>query len=236
MNKKGSHIGFVLSFIIFTTFLIFLYPLLIKPAIESNKDNQYLLDGLKIKLTEEISAELTISSVEANTGTNQNCIELSNFISNTGINSNIIIKNHVGVIQQGNVSGDSLRINRGDNNDVFFKVSYSEEFDVLNDPIITCKKIQENQYEIGLVRTEKYVFETKIINLINRYESNYESLKITLELPERNEFDFSFIYDNKTSIGIKKEVSVNIYAKDIPVQYVNKKGDILLGNINIRIW
>ena len=93
-NHKGSHVGVVLSFIIFVSFLIFLYPLLIKPVIDSNKGNQYLLDDLKTKLTEEISAELTVSSVEANTGTDQNCIELENFISNTGINSNVIVKNH----------------------------------------------------------------------------------------------------------------------------------------------
>ena len=235
-NRKGSHVGVVLSFMIFIAFLIFLYPLLIKPAIEANKSNQYLLDDLKTKLTEEVSAELTVSSVEANTGTNQNCIELENFISNTGINSNIIVKNHEEKAQQGSVSGDNLRINRGDDSDVFFKVSYSEEFEVLDDFIASCKTIQENQYEIGLVRTEEYIFETKIINLIKRYESNYESLKRILGLPTGNEFDFSFIFDNKTSIGIKKEVSASIYAKEIPVQYVNKKGDILLGNINIRIW
>ena len=235
-NRKGSHVGVVLSFMIFIAFLIFLYPLLIKPAIEANKSNQYLLDDLKTKLTEEVSAELTVSSVEANIGTNQNCIELNNFISITGINSNIIVKNHEEKAQQGSVSGDNLRINRGDDSDVFFKISYSEEFEVLDDTIITCKTIQENQYKIGLVRVEKYVFETKIINLMQRYESNYESLKIILGLPTGNEFDFSFIYDNKTSIGIKKEVSASIYAKEIPVQYVNKKGDILLGNINIRIW
>ncbi|KKL09843.1 hypothetical protein LCGC14_2561830, partial [marine sediment metagenome] len=82
-NRKGSHVGVVLSFMIFIAFLIFLYPLLIKPAIEANKSNQYLLDDLKTKLTEEVSAELTVSSVEANIGTNQNCIELNNFISIT---------------------------------------------------------------------------------------------------------------------------------------------------------
>jgi len=235
-NRKGSHVGVVLSFIIFITFLLFLYPLLIKPVIETNKANQYLLDDLKAKLTEEVSAELTISSVEANIGTNQNCIELNNFISTAEISSNIIVKNHAGVIQQGSVSGNNLRINRGNNNDVFFKVSHSKEFEVLNDPIITCKIIQENNYEIGLIRTEKYIFETKIINLTKEYKNNYESLKTILGVPAGNEFDFSFIYDNKTSIGTKKEVSTSIYAEEIPVQYVNKKGYILSGNINIRVW
>ena len=236
MSKRGSHVGVVLSFIIFISFLLFLYPLLIKPVVEANKENQYLLDGLKTKLTEEVSAELTISSVEVDTSTNKNCIELRNFISATEINSNIIVKNQDGKVQQGSVSGNSLRINRENDNDVFFKVSYSEEFKEVNDQISNCKTIQENNYEIGLVRTEKYVFETKIINLTKEYEINYESLKTILGLPSGNEFDFSFIYNNKTSIGIKKEVSTSIYAKEIPVQYVNKKGDILLGNINIRIW
>ena len=235
-NRKGSHVGVVLSFIIFITFLIFLYPLLIKPLIETNKGSQYLLDDLEANINQEVSAELTISSIEVNEGINQNCIELQNFINATEINSNIIVKNHRGLIQQGDVSGNSLIINRNDNNDVFFKVSYSNEFKVLNDITSNCKLIQENDYKIGLIRTEKYVFETKIINLTKEYESNYESLKKRLELPARNEFDFSFIYDDKTSIGTKKEVSTSIYAEEIPVQYVNKKGDILLGDLNIRVW
>ena len=50
------------------------------------------------------------------------------------------------MIQQGSVSGDSLRIDRDDDNDVFFKVSYSEEFEILNEPIISCEIIQETTY------------------------------------------------------------------------------------------
>lgn len=235
-NRKGSHVGVILSFMIFITFLVFIYPLLIKPVIETNKVNQYVLDDLKTKLTEEASAELTISSVETSTNTNQNCIELKNFISATEINSNIIVKNSNGVNQQGYVSGNNLKIDRNDNNNVFFKVSYSREFEALSETIINCEIIQENNYEIGLIRTDKYIFETKIINLTKEYEINYEGLKTILGLPLRNEFDFSFIYGNKTSIGTKKEVSISIYAEEISVQYINKNGDISSGKINIRVW
>ena len=235
-NRKGSHVGVVLSFTIFIAFLIFLYPLLIKPAIDTNKGNQYLLDELKTKLTEKISAGLTISSVEANTNTNQDCIELKNFISGTGINSNIIVKNNGEKNQQSYVSDNSLRIDRDNNSDVFFKIIYSEEFENLGSAAISCEVIQESNYEIGLVRTEKRIFETKIINLTKEYKNNYESLKTELGLVSRNEFDFRFTYNNKTSIGTKKEASINIYAEESPIQYVNKQGDILLGNINVRIW
>ena len=233
-SKKGSHIEVVLSFIIFIGFLIFLYPILIEPAINIKKDNQYLLDNLEIKLIENISSDLTILSINIDNNSSQNCIRLNNLISDSEINSRIVVKNNPEETQTSYALENDLEIVRNSVEDVFFKIYYSEEFKELDNT--GENPCNPENYTVGLVRTNEYVFETKIISLIEEYESNYEKLKERLELPSKNEFDFSFVYNNKTTIGIIKEISTNVYAEEIPVQYVNKDGNILLGNIIIRIW
>ena len=233
MNKKaGTHIGVVLSFVIFVVFLVFLYSTLIEPTINQN-DKNYLLENLKTKLIKNVSEELTFITTNLNNNPSQNCIELVNFITKTEINSNIISKNEN--ILQSYINGNNLRIVR-ESNETFFKIYYSKEFEELNSVGENCEVIDENNYAIGLVRTDKYVFETKIINLMSEYENNYETLKEELKVPIGSDFNFGFIYNNKTSIITEKDILTNIYAVEIPVQYVDKESNILLGLINIKIW
>lgn len=233
MKKRGStHVGVVLSFVIFVVFLVFLYSALIEPTINQN-DKNYLLENLRIKLIENVSGELTSITIDLSNNPNQNCIELGNFITKIEINSNIISKNKN--ILQSYVNGNNLRIVR-ESNETFFKIYYSKEFSVLTSGGENCDIISENNYLIGLVRTDKYVFETKIISLINEYKNNYETLKGELKIPIGSDFNFGFTYNNKTSIITEKDISTNIYAVEIPVQYVDKESNILLGSINIKIW
>jgi len=91
--------------------------------------------------------------------------------------------------------------------------------------------------QIGLIRTNEYIFESRIIELINDCESDYESLKSELKVPVGSEFDFSFRYGNGTTIGTgEKTITTSIYAEDTPIQYIDKQANINPGFINIRIW
>ena len=188
---------------------------------------------LRIKLIKNVSEELTSITINLNNNPSQNCIELENLITKTEINSNIISKNKN--ILQSYVNGNNLRIVREDE-ETFFKIYYSKEFEGLNSGGENCEIISENDYIIGLVRTDKYVFETKIINLINEYKNNYEALKKELKIPIGSDFNFGFIYNNKTLIITEKDISTNVYAVEIPIQYIDKESNILLGLINIKIW
>ena len=71
---------------------------------------------------------------------------------------------------------------------------------------------------------------------MNEYKNNYEALKSKLKIPIESDFNFGFTYSNKTSIITEKNISTNIYAVEIPVQYVDKNASISLGFINIKIW
>jgi len=219
----------------FGSFLIFLYSIIIEP-ITSQENKQPILGNLKIKLVENVSLGLMVSSISTE-GSTQNCIRLSGLIGDLGINSRIIVKNELEKIQTSYVLGSDLEIVRSNINNAFFKIYYSEKFKELNDTGET--PCNPRNYEKGLVRVNEYVFETKIIDLINEYENNYEEFKEKLEIPIGSEFWFSFEYNNGTIIAPEEVLqipSINVYATEFPIQYVDKNANVLLGILRIKVW
>jgi len=249
-NKKGSHVGIVLSFVIFVTFLIFLYTI-VEPSIKTQKDKETLLDYLKIELMERFSTNLTTATISINrTYYVWECVKLINLTEEIEVDSRLIVKNKLGNISKANISEDKntdLFIDRENKEEVFFKIYNSEEFGKLNEttinPYTPLKKDeigwkgQAIGYTVGLVRTDEYIFETKVIKLIEEYQNDSEGLKSELKIPIGSEFSFGLTYSNETRIGTEeKDIPINIYAREIPVQYVDKEANINLGHINIQIW
>lgn len=229
-NKKGSHVGIVLSFVIFITFLIFIYTIL-QPEIRIQKDKEAFLDYLKIELMEEISTDLT--SISVNSGAAGSCLEFKNLAKDTEINSHLIVKDELGNIVQSEISDDNLCIEGNG----FFKIYHSEKFEESTDSVSGCNLVKVEDYTIGLVRTEEYVFDTKVIDLIEDYENNPNNLRSKLKVPIGSEFGFGLTYSDETKIGTEeKEISTNIYAEEIPVQYIDSEANINLGFINIQVW
>ncbi len=52
ISKKGSHVGMMLSFVIFITFIVFII-IMFDPIIRSGKNEKYLFDQLEIELLEK---------------------------------------------------------------------------------------------------------------------------------------------------------------------------------------
>ena len=238
-NKNGSHVGIILSFVIFVTFTIFIYSIL-EPGLRSQREKQSLLEYLKGEISQEISANLTTASLSINKSQqNQGCVELENFINLTDMKPpNIIVKNGSGIIYQANVSagGNHLRIFKESEESNFFKIYNSSEFQEINPDDGSCKTLfEERDYTLGLIRTEIYFFESRIISLTKEYKNDYEGLKERLEMP--SEFDFSFLYENGTIIKTSdKDPSTDVYATEFPIQYIDKNASIRSGFINLRVW
>lgn len=242
MDKRGTHVGIILSFAIFVIFLVFLYSVT-EPAIKIQKDKQALLDYLERALIEQTYVEMKTSTLSINATAPQDCIEIENLITELEMNSRIRVKNEFEDTTPSYISEtnpDNLLIDRDDSGNRFFKIYNSEEFEEISARTINpCKKLkkEDEDYTIGLTRTETNIFETKIINLINEYKNNYETLKNELKIPAGSEFGFSFTYSNGTKIEtLKKEVSTSVYAKEVPIQYVDKESSISSGFINIKVW
>ena len=148
-KRGGTHVGVILSFVIFVTFLIFLYTT-IQPAVKLNKDKQIVLDLLKEEIISSVSAELTNAVIKAKitiepppTGMSIDCISLlsdgspENFIAGIQGKSIVVrqIETSTGIetIQPYLLSTSYLKIglkssiSAGSSADVSFKIDYADE-------------------------------------------------------------------------------------------------------------
>jgi len=231
MKKRGSHVGVVLSFVVFVTFLIFLYSIL-EPAIQTRGDKQNLLDYLKTEIIEESLGELITATIVINESyfPPELCFEIEQ-ISDKAF---YIVKNQTGGITTSSSEGNKLKINWTNKENRFFKIYYSDE--ELNSYGLSeenCADADGN-YSISYVRNNNYIFEDKIEELINY---NKDDLRGLLDFPKEDDFWIGFEYEDGTIIKLEEpEVSTNIYAEEFPIQYIDRDANIKSGFINIKVW
>lgn len=229
MNKKGTHVEIIISFIIFIIFLVFLIASVESP-VKKVEDKKNSFEGIEIGIMEEVSADMT--TVTVNVGDESElCLSLTDLISLSDIGSNIIVKDYFGNPVTSRINGDSLEITRTSVEDNFFRIYYSEEFDGLSSGS-GCTEVSD--YDIGFTKTDKYVFEKKFLELINM---NYGTVRTLLKVPEGTEFGYGLVLSNGTvHETTQQEVSTNIYIKENPVEYIDLEGNILEGYVRTKIW
>ncbi len=238
-NRRGSHVGMILSFVIFITFVVFLY-VVVNPAVNTGEDKRTTLDYIDSQISKNVSAVLMTTSVEINSSSNplEECIALKSFLFYANISApNIIVKNEEETVQETYDRMFDLIIVREDSNNRFFKIYQSIKFDRLDENLTTCSEIEEAGYKIGTIQTSTYIFEKELYQLVGYYGTNYEALKTALKIPPGNEFGLGFTQSNGTRIEVgTAPSSANVYAEEIPVQYVDSQTNIQSGFINIRVW
>lgn len=226
----ASHVGVVLSFVIFVTFIIFIY-IIVKPAV-GTENSQNLLDYLKEVLIERASAELTSVSVLVGAGP-QTCVKFSGFFDKVEIENKLIVKNDVGDVLTAKISGQNLFVETTES-EMFLKIYGSENFNVTDDGTMPSCKLD---YTFGLIKSEKNIFERRILQIIESYNNNYKSLKEELNLASGNEFGLDFTYANGTIISTEeKEVLVSVFVDEFPIQYISEDAVREPGSLNVRIW
>jgi hypothetical protein len=243
-NRKGSHVGMIISFVVFITFVVFLYSV-IKPAVNTGEDKSTVLEYIGQKIEENVSANLTKVGVQISSNKNpgQRCVQLKSFLAwlEIGAPYPIITRNELGQVQESYFGSGTafanLVINRVDRNNLFFEVYFSPAFDGLEANPITAPPCAETaDYNFSLSTTHVYVFERNMYNLMDYYENNYENLKNELNIPSNNEFGFGFKQSNGTVINVGERGDANVYAKEVPIQYFDDKATLQSGFINVRVW
>lgn len=245
-NRRGSHVGMIISFAVFITFVVFLYTV-IRPAVNVGANEKATLDYLKTKITENISSNFTTAGVQIDSDENphQNCVTLENFFvllsEQIPPPYRVIVKNETGSIQPSYLialDSGNLLINRNNRNNLFFKVYSAPEFNGLAVNISVHCSSSIQYYTISSVTVNNYIFEKDVYAFMNYYNNSYNQLKIDLKVPEANEFGFDFTAGNgtKLSIGESSGVSGGVYAEEIPIQYIDNNANIQSGFINIRLW
>jgi len=225
-NKNGSHVGMIASFAIFIFFLIGMY-LILSPSLKTQKDKELLLDSIGMNLKNYFSSNLTK-------------IILSNCSNCTIINTNGLgtppTNNYIGKDEDGNVLGNSfdsifLRLSIGTNGKKVIWI-YTSEISFTTKSS-SCPGTPQNNPTIESIRTEKQIFEKKIINGIN----NFVNLKGNISIPIGSDFSFRFEMNNKTQISAgERNISTEIYVKEFPIQYIDANASTLSGKIIVKVW
>ncbi len=230
-KRGGTHVGFVLSFVIFVAFLVVIYSVLIAPNLSQN-DKKSLVENLKIKILENVSGELAIVSINTEAAP-QNCIRLNGFLNTFEISQNLAAKDQYGTGQTIYVLGSDLEISRN-SNETFFKIYESEEFNAASS--VGESPCNPRNYEAGSAKKEKYIFGKKIAELMDYYGENYSGLRQDFGFPDDSDFDFGFTHENGTYVKVERQTTSSIYSAEVPIQYADGNANILSGFINVRVW
>lgn len=247
MNKKGSHIGVIISFIIFIGMIVFLYSVL-SPNLNFGQDKSTLVNSLQLELKSSLSGDLTTVSVYAN-DTSSNCVNFSDFALNANLGSlRAIAQNQNGKVETSGVSGNGFYIIKSESGEKFFTIYDSTNFSqsAIIPPAESCTTLDygpgAGNYTISQEKTGEYVFESAIKSMISKYGTgdgiNYGVLKSQLGVSGQNNFGFDFIYQNGTSIGTLNQIqsSTNVYSQSFPIDYVSVNGSIESGSLVVRVW
>ena len=243
-NRSGSHVGMILSFVIFITFVVFLYSV-IRPAVATGEDKKTTLSYIEKKVEGNTSAVLATITVKIQDSKNptENCVKLEKFFVYSLVSAHLIVENETKNWQDAYYDPandfDDLRINRKDRNNLFFKIYYSPEFDKLQTTAINpCTLVHYlADYNITSVVSGSYVFEKRIYELVDYYQNDYEKLRDAFNVPSGTEFGLGFTQSNGTKITIgNAPKSVSVYAGETPIQYIDDNANIQSGFINVKVW
>lgn len=234
MNKRGGHVGIVLSFVIFVTFLVFLYTIT-EPAIKVDKGKEDLLEFLKAELINEFKEDMTSITLKIEESVSENCVIIG--FDEIKTEEKIVVKDdETDTLLESSFEDGKVRIkiNGAEN----IKVYSSKEFENGNS-LSGCAIIDEEEYKIGAVRTTEEMFEKKIMELEKEISNGgYEAVKERLKIPSGDEF--GFVFENGTRDVIaktkEKEITTNIFVEEIPIQYIDNQANKKPGFLKIKVW
>lgn len=252
-SKRGSHVGVVLSILIFIVFLIFLYTVL-EPALKTDTEKDFLLGSLHGAITENTSEMVKSVPLNVISGSGGDiCIKFAgipNKIKPTSIDqlrikdSNEEFHNYTdgGSGQLKIVVGTSFT---GGSFTIYHIEEVSEYYWTQQDfqtVYGSCENLQNEgtDFTIGdLITSPEIISESNIFNLFTAYTNNPDGLKDELGIPDKYDFSFSLLDSEKNiivEVGEVNPTAQNIYVEEFLVQYLDSSARILPGYLIIRIW
>ncbi len=237
-KKAVSHVDIILSFVIFTGFLIFLIAIF-KPFKISGGEEVYL-DMAERKIRDLTSTEVKFLTIRLNANTEiENCFCFDYDFSNVTVkNKNYSFVNALSKEKGKGRKGRKVCI---DNKEVFFYIYSCEDFKEERFDSSNCIDLEENNYTLGLFRKYDMASWRKLNELNKSYEENYDEVKNEIGLPGSKDFSFNIRKTEAAGeviLRVKKEPpkGVKVLARDIPIQIVHENGTLNYAILNIRVW
>ena len=258
-NKKGSHVGVVLSFIIFITFLLFVI-LIIQSPVREEQDKSRYLDTLRLNLFQNFTAsggDIMVIYNSTPITSQQQCVRLFGILGNgeNQIPFEFINENRLRIVnltnqpfnysQQG---GDSFRTGQWAPgylraNGYYLKVYFLEQ-PIANpgQSSANCVGADVDDFEIAFITEEGSVFpgEEQINNLTDAVstEELYDAIKLALDIPPGSDFAFNFTFSDGTIIGTGWDVpsGTGLFIREYSVLYLDSDEELQLGKLILGIW
>lgn len=249
-NKRGSHIGIIISFSIFIFFLVFFY-MTIYPVMEMNQRGRTILDYIKIEFEDRTSSELTIISLKINGEVDSDCIILDGFFDVFGGDNSVymVSKNALNdeIYETRKFEGNLIISDASESEDVsdFIKIFNSSMFEPTpTEDITPCVPYplgeNEGDYFIGQISKEFFIFEEKIKQIFQDYKEDYEFLKSNMRIPDSEDFMIEFRYQNGTSIKSYDydsiPSSINVYSEENQILYLDEELNKKAGYLRVTVW
>lgn len=232
-SKRGSaHFEMIMAFVFFTGVVLFLFLTLQPSSTPSLFDS--VLNNMKEDFFEFNDVEFGSVFISVNYDKSQGCFyfdlpeEVFDFdYSGKGM----VVSDLGGVEVQSGFNSGVVSVGSGEN---FFRVKLSEEFGVgvLNGCVLA------DSYELGSVIERDVVSYSKMVEMRDRYYSDYEGLKSDLKVPEV--FDFGIVASDLSEISMLPEngvpQGVEVLARDFVFEVLRSDGTITNEKINFRVW
>jgi hypothetical protein len=207
-----GHVEMILSTIFFLGFLMFIL-IYMNPFTVIKKDIS--IDPIRNAILNEIQSDIGILSVIVNSP--DDCYDLSEI--------NLIY-------------GDNFT--EGEVFDRKFTIYYGSFFDpnIVGEGSITCLSRPNRDFTFGGYIEDEIIVYEKVQNFKKSYESNYESLKNSLNI---GDFEFKFKdFDNKeiAELSVKGSIpeNVNVFSRENPVRVMDKNAEIHEYIFEIKVW
>lgn len=235
INKKGSHVGIILSFVIFIFFVTSLYTILY-PATQKKEEKRQILESASELLIKNMSYELISNVLNIESFTLQ--VTISCFSVPNISDKNVIVKKlGTSDIISSKIESNNLLIKWDTLKK--FEIYHSEKFAASTASLSSCSGIPQGEYNFGVTKTKKYVFIDDVDGIKKNYETEYIQLKDSLSIPAGVEFWFEFVKDDGTKISpTKPDIDSNIekYKKETIVEYFDSNANIKVGYLNFEVW
>jgi len=236
MEKRGiSHIEFIISFIIFITFVAFAI-FLFNPLKDSNITNSALPFTVN-EITKNISIDLTIYSIKINKNlipVNQKIIAIN--LPNILTDEQVRVESYTGQVLKSKKEGNIIYIDFS--NEEFVLIKSGKDFLPYSQAFTEKPGINENYYVVASSSSEKIVSEKRLIELNNSYYKNYEELKNNLRVPSQTNFGFAIRFTEQDKIVAQNQIPQGLdvfsYSKRTEILRIN--GESKFTEFEVKIW
>ncbi|MEK6890515.1 MAG: hypothetical protein AABX03_00075, partial [Nanoarchaeota archaeon] len=243
--KGMNHVEFIVSFVIFVSFVLVLF-VIFNPF--KKPTNTGLADSVFLNLEENISTILSSVSINVNTSSiiipTPPCLEI-NYLADMdcGNGKNLVVKNI-----SGNITPSSLDNPIAPTNfqfsyvpgNTFYTFYCSDELKQSQNNLNGCQRLNEQNgdYQLGIIRDRKLWSEKRISAFKQQYNSNYDGVKKEI-ISQGNDFGF-IITDINNNVEInatsKRPSRGNIFAKTLPIDIVDENATIKKRVIIVMSW